>query len=188
MQLDQDAFASSQVLSKLWLAETLEKVIEHSEFNDELKILNIGGWYGILHFIFKCRNKLKIKTFRNVDLDYNACNIADLINETWVWQNWKFKSINEDANTFKYLLEDFNLVINTSVEHIDSVSWFNNIPEKTLVVLQSNNMDHDDHVHNHSSLQEFIDSFRLTELLYHGQKMFQYENENFIRYMLIGIK
>lgn len=188
MILDQDAFASSQIVSKLWLAETLEKVIEYSELEKDLKILNLGGWYGILHFILKTRNNLKIKVYRNIDIDKDACDIADLINETWVWQNWKFKSISDDANNFKYSKDDFNVVINTSVEHIDSDQWFQNIPAGTVVVLQSNNMPHEDHVHNHLDLDSFIKSFPLTELLFHGQKMFQYENENFFRFMIIGLK
>jgi len=188
MQIDKDAFASGQILSKLWLAETLEKVVEYGNFEQELKILNIGGWYGILHFILKSRNKLKIRSYRSLDIDTSSCEIADSINETWVWQNWKFKSINEDANIFKYSSEEFNIVINTSVEHIPSKIWFDNIPDKTLVVLQSNNMSHDDHVHNHDSLESFVKEFPLTEILYHGQKMFQYDNEHFIRFMLIGIK
>jgi hypothetical protein len=189
MQLDNDAFSSSQILSKLWLAETLEKVVEHNNFSEELKILNLGGWYGIMHFILKARNNLKIKTYRNVDLNKEACDTADLINKAWVWQNWKFKSINKDANLFKYNREDFNVIINTSVEHIESKQWFDNIPEKSLVILQSNNMPHDDHVSNHNTLQEFVDSYLLTELFYHGQKMFQYDDENFFkRFMIIGIK
>jgi hypothetical protein len=188
MILDQDAFASGQIVSKIWLAETLEKVIEHNELEKDLKILNLGGWYGILHFILKTRNNLKIKIYRSIDIDRDACDIADLINETWVWQNWKFKSIADDANNFKYGKDDFNVVINTSVEHIDSDRWFQNIPTGTVVVLQSNNMPHEDHVYNHSTLEEFVDLFPLTEILYHGQKLFQYENENFIRFMIIGIK
>ena len=188
MQIDSDAFASSQILSKLWLAETLEKVLEQIDFSEELKILNLGGWYGITHFILKIRTKLKIKIYRNIDLDEKACDIADSINETWVWQNWKFKSIVDDVNIFKYNREDFNVIINTIVEHIESTQWFDNIPEKSLVVLQSNNMPHDDHVHNHSTLEELVDHFPLTELLYHGQKLFQYEDENFMRFMIIGIK
>jgi len=188
MNVDKDAFSSSQVLSKIWLVEMLEKVVNNNDLAKELKILNLGGWYGILHFIFKCRNNLKIKTYRNIDIDSQACEIADAINETWVWQNWKFKSISDDANCFKYTLDDFNVIINTSVEHINSMEWFNNIPDNALVVLQSNNMPHDDHVQNHLTLSELVDSFPLRELLFQGQKMFQYEKENFTRFMIIGVK
>jgi len=188
MYLDKDAFASGQILSKLWLAETLEKVIENNDLNKDLNILNLGGWYGILHFIFKCRNKLKIVKYLNLDLDQQACEVSEQLNETWVWQNWKFKSLTYDANMFEYTIDDFNVIINTSVEHIDSKQWFDNIPKNSLVILQSNNMPHDDHVQNHSTLEEFLDSFPLNELLYHGQKLFQYDDQSFRRFMLIGVK
>jgi hypothetical protein len=189
MQIDSDAFTSGQILSKLWLAENLERVVDHCNLDDDLKILAIGGWYGILHFILKARSKLKIKNYRSLDIDPGVGKIAESINETWVWQNWKFKSITDDANIFKYTSEDFNTVINTSVEHIESNQWFENIPEKSLVVLQSNNMPHDDHLHNHQTLEDFIKSFPLNDILYHGQKLFQYNDENFFkRFMIIGIK
>lgn len=187
MHLDQDAFASGQILSKLWLAENLEKVIEYNNLNKDLKILNLGGWYGILHFILKTRNRIKINCWRSVDIDPVACEVADAINETWVWQNWKFKSIVDDANIFNYD-EDFDIIINTSVEHIDSKQWFDTIPKNKIVVLQSNDMPHDDHVHNHRSLDEFINSFPLNEILFHGQKLFQYDDMSFRRFMIIGIK
>lgn len=188
MHLDKDAFSSGQILSKLWLAESLERVLELEENKKEFKILNLGGWYGILHFILKSRNKIKINTWRSIDIDPSACQIADSINETWVWQNWKFKSVVEDANIVKYNDEDYDIIINTSVEHIESTQWFDNIPSKKYVVLQSNDMPHDDHVHNHSSLEQFIDQFPLNEILFHGQKLFQYDNVSFRRYMIIGIK
>ncbi len=188
MYLDEDAFTSGQVLSKLWLAETIEQVIIHNDFNKELNILNLGGWYGILHFIFKCRNKLKIKKYLNLDIDQEACDISEKINETWVWQNWKFKSISDDANIYKYTIDDFNVVINTSVEHMNSTQWFDNIPKDVLVILQSNDMPHEDHIQNHHSLEEFIKEFSLNEILYHGQKLFQYDDKSFKRFMLIGVK
>jgi hypothetical protein len=188
MHLDKDAFASGQILSKLWLADSLERVIEVNGFDRELKILNLGGWYGILHFILKSRNKIKIKSWRSVDIDPDACAVADSINETWVWQNWKFKSITDDANMFRYREEEYDVVINTSVEHIESNQWFDNIPKNKLVILQSNDMPHDDHVHNHKTLEEFLDSFDFKEILFHGQKLFQYDDESFRRFMIIGIR
>lgn len=187
MHLDQDAFTSGQILSKLWLAESLEQVVEINDLNRDLKILNLGGWYGILHFILKARNKIKIANWRSLDIDHEACAISDSINETWVWQNWKFKSIVGDANLFKYT-DNVDIVINTSVEHMESKQWFDNIPEGILVVLQSNDLSHDDHVHNHRSLEEFVKAFPLTEIFFHGQKLFQYDNTSFKRFMLIGTK
>jgi hypothetical protein len=188
MQIDRDVFASGQILSKLWLAETLEAVIAHQEIADPLKILILGGWYGQLHLIFRIRKKLKIDHTTSIDIDPEVKAVADAINETWVWQSGKFSAITGDANNFSYSNNDFNLVINTSVEHIESNDWFENIPSGTLVVLQSNNMRHDDHHNNHQSLQEFLEEYKMSEYYYDGVKAFSYPDQMFKRYMIIGRK
>jgi hypothetical protein len=188
MILDKDAFSSGQVLSKTWLAEELERAVIDADLRLPLSILCLGGWYGITNFILRSRSSIEIEKFRSVDLDQDACNMADKLNEAWVWQNWQFKSVCHDANTFSYTGEEFNTVINTSVEHIESKQWFDNIPAGTLVALQSNNMQHDDHCHNHRSLAEFQLDFPLTATFYEGEKTFNYPNWNFTRFMIIGLK
>ncbi len=188
MQVDKDAFASGQVVSKLWLLDVLERIIDLQNINEELEILTLGGWYGILHFMLRCRKNIKVKSYRSLDIDQEACDIADAINETWVWQNWKFKSVVADANTYTYSPLEYNTVINTSVEHMESRQWFDNIPRGTLVILQSNDMPHEDHSSNHASLDEFVSDFKVSELFYSGQKLFQYDDLNFKRFMIIGRK
>jgi hypothetical protein len=79
-------------------------------------------------------------------------------------------------------------VINTSTEHFSSNQWWTNLPEGTRVVLQGNNMNHDDHVSSVSNLDEFCYQYQLSELVYKGEKDFVYPGWKFTRYMLIGIK
>lgn len=188
MNIDGDAFASGQILSKLWLAETLEAVVEFQDVLEPLKILILGGWYGQLHLIFRLRKKLKIDYTASIDIDDSVKNIAEKINETWVWQSRKFSAITADANNYLYDLNDYNTVINTSVEHIESHQWFENIPKDAIVVLQSNDMPHDDHTNNHRSLEDFKNDFPLRDHFYDGVKVFQYPNKTFKRYMIIGKK
>ncbi len=186
MQLDVDAFSSGQIGSKIWLAEHLESAISHYQLTNPLRICLIGGWYGITNFILQSRNKIKILHVRSIDVDETACEIADQINEHWVSRNWQFKSVVADANTFDYT--NYDCIINTVVEHIDSYDWFERIPKGSLVVLQSNNMKHDDHVHNHRNIKEFDNSFLLSNTFFLDQKDFMYPDWNFKRYMKIGIK
>ncbi len=186
MNLDKDAFSSGQIGSKIWLATELEECVKKFNINHPLKISIIGGWYGVLNFILQSRNNLNIDCVRTIDIDKVACDNADLLNEYWVWQNWKFKSICADANQIPYF--DYNCVINCAVEHIPTLEWWENIPEGTLVVLQSNNMDHEDHVFNHENLDQFNNDFATTETFYLGEKEFKYTDWSFIRFMKIGIK
>jgi hypothetical protein len=188
MLLDKDAFSSGQVLSKLWLAEELEKVVIGNNLPQPLRILCFGGWYGVVNFMLRSRSNVNIEKFKSVDLDPIACENADLFNEAWVWQSWQFKAICDDANTFSYSPLEFNTVINTSIEHIEGHQWFDRIPMNALVVLQSNNMAHDDHCHNHSSLDDFRKEFDISHVLFSGEKLFEYPSWSFKRFMIIGIK
>lgn len=188
MYLNRDAFTSGQILSKLWLAETLEDVIVSQNITDPLRILILGGWYGQLHLILRIRKKLKIDYTTSLDIDQEVEKTAELLNETWVWQSRKFSAVTADANDFLYSKENYNLIINTSVEHIKTRLWFENIPQGTLVVLQSNDMVHDDHYNNHQSLQEFVNEYKMSEYYYDGVKAFSYPDQMFKRYMIIGRK
>lgn len=188
MFLDRDAFSSGQVLSKLWLAEELEKAVVNNNLLQPLSILCLGGWYGVVNFVLRSRSNVNITKFRSVDIDPVACETADLLNNLWVWQSWQFKSICDDANTFSYSSSEFNTVINTSIEHIEGHKWFDRIPDGSVVVLQSNNMPHSDHCHNHESLEQFQSEFAISKTLFAGEKLFEYPDWSFKRFMIIGIK
>jgi hypothetical protein len=109
-----------------------------------------------------------------------------MINENWVWQDWKFKAFTQDCNNYEGQFGD--LIINTSTEHFDSTEWFNRIPRGTRVILQGNNMPHDDHVIHSETLEDFKKQFLLSDIMYEGAKKFQYPDWSFTRYMLIGVK
>ena len=187
MEIDKDSFSSGQIASKIWLAEKLETVLE-KQGNSRLRILCLGGWYGMTNFILQCRQKLLIDKFLSIDIDPNVEAIADTINNLWVWQEWQFKAATADANHFQYSLDDYNIVINTSVEHMQSDQWFSNIPKGCYVVLQSNNMQHADHFNQHESLNSLIDSYPLSLFLCADELEFKYPTWAFKRFMVIGKK
>lgn len=182
--MDLDAFSSGQVVSKIWLAQELEPIAR--TYADPARIVLLGGWYGITNLILRSRSNCRIESLISVDIDPDVKDVADKINDTWVWQNNKFLSVTADANNYDY--QDTNLVINTSVEHIAGDLWFQNISNGTVVALQSNNMKHSDHCHNHRSLEDLKNEFPLTKTLYSGIKFFKYEKWDFSRFMVIGIK
>jgi len=184
MEISKDAFSTSQILSKIWLAEELEKI----KTSNPLRILCFGGWYGITNFILRTRDNLNIELFRNLELDKEACAAADNINKAWEWQDWQFKSIYGDCNKFEYTSNDYNTVINTSSEHMKSTEWFERIPKGTLTIIQSNNMPHEEHCHNHKTVDEMTKDFPLGGLLFSGEKEFVYPEWSFKRFMMIGVK
>jgi hypothetical protein len=179
--VNKDAFSSGQVGSKIWLCEELEKL----KWTSNLTYI-YGGWYGVTAFLLLSRGKFKVKKIRSLDLDPSCQPVADMINENWVIDDWKFKAFTQDCNSFEGQYGD--LIINTSTEHFDSMEWFNRLPKDTRVVLQGNNMPHDDHVVHNETLDDFIDQFSLSSVEFAGTKEFIYPTWKFSRFMIIGKK
>lgn len=179
--IDKDAFSSGQIGSKIWLCEELERL----EWQSNMTYI-YGGWYGITAFLLLSRGRFQVNKIRSLDLDPTCESIADMINENWVWQDWKFKAFTQDCNNYQGQYGD--LIINTSTEHFESMDWFDSIPKGTRVILQGNNMLHDDHIVHSDTLDDFVTQYSLSDIVYTGQKEFVYPNWKFTRYMLIGVK
>jgi len=187
LRVDSDAFSAGQVLSKTWAAEQLEITVKEIKLNP-LRIFVLGGWYNLLHFILAVRNNIKIEYCRSVDLDVFASHNANIINNAWHYDNWRFRAYPGDANTIDFTLEKINCVINTSTEHFKSDQWFNNIPSGTLVLLQGNDLPLNDHVRTPLNLEDFNARFSLSTVYYSDKKLFDFKTISYNRYMLIGIK
>lgn len=181
LTVDKDAFSSGQVGSKLWLCEQLEALFDSVD-----TAWIYGGWYGMTAFLLRSRNNLQIGTIRSYDMDPACEAVADMLNENWVYKDWQFKAFTEDCNTL--IPHDVDLVINTSTEHFESMDWFNNIPEGTVIAIQGNNMPHEDHHVHSKNLGEFCKMYPLSKTLYQGSLDFTYPTWKFTRFMHIGIK
>ena len=178
---NKDAFSNGQVDSKLWLCRELENLGWESSLTHIY-----GGWYGVLSFLLLSREKFKVKKIESFDLDPSCEEVADMINNNWLIKDWQFKARTIDCNLLANTPAD--LVINTSTEHFDSIEWFNQITQGTRVILQGNNMPHDDHVVHSSDLEDFISKYPLTEISYKGSMDFVYPTWKFTRFMIMGVK
>lgn len=179
--INKDAFSSGQIGSKIWLCEELERL----GWKSDLAYI-YGGWYGLTAFLLLSRGKFQVNKIRSLDIDPACEPMADMINENWVWQDWKFKAFTQDCNNFEGQYGD--LVINTSTEHFESKQWFDRLPIGTKVILQGNNMPHYDHVIHSETLEDFVSEYPLSSIAFKGEKEFVYPNWSFKRYMVIGIK
>lgn len=189
-EIDFDSFSSGQMKSKIWLVENLEKVLtKHPTFGYRIWLL--GGWYGLTNAIIRIRNNIPVQHVRSFDLDSTVNTIADKINSLWEWQQWQFKATTENVNDLIYdpFSENFpHIVINTSVEHMTSREWFDNIPTRTLIVLQSNNMPHDDHVKSYTHEDELLEEYPMTRVVFADSIHFDYGDWKFDRFMIMGYK
>lgn len=180
LNLDKDAFSSGQISSKLWLCQELENLNISS-----VETAIYGGWYGLTAFLLLSRQRYQVERIRSYDIDPTCETAADLLNENWVWQEWKFKAHTADCN---FVQSAADVIINTSTEHFSSSNWFENISTGTIVALQGNNMPHDDHTMCSETLAEFCHNYKLQKTFYEGQLDFIYSTWSFSRFMVIGIK
>lgn len=176
-----DAFSNGQIDSKIWLCQELEKL----EWSSNLTHV-YGGWYGILSFLLLSREKFIVKRIESFDVDPSCESIADMINNNWVIKNWQFKAHTADCDLIDKTPPD--LIINTSSEHFDSMTWFNNIPKGKRVIIQGNNMPHNDHFVHSESLNQFIETYPLSDIVYSGSIDFKYPEWTFTRFMIMGYK
>ena len=189
----EDCLSDGQINSKVWLIEELEKLNLNLQ-----KIFLFGGWYGTLvRFMFN--SKLKFDNIRSFDIDKSCHEIAETLNRPFVTEGWVFKATTFDIFDIKYpleydtlrrdgslvtLKEAPNTIINTSCEHIYPF-WYDKVPEKTLMILQTNNFHEiEEHIDCVDSLETFQLKYSMKEILFKGEKELQKYN----RYMLIGYK
>lgn len=177
-----DLFSKSQVLSKIWMAESLRKFV-----SKPVDILLIGGWYGQHRWYLK---DIPVKSITNIDLDNQATFVSKTIADT---ENETYNVITGDIN---FLLQDggtvnidnvdrqFDIVINTSSEHMDD-SWFNKLAENQTVLIQNNNMfDIDDHINCVPNLETMHKKYQIRHINTMGQMALNNGN----RYMIFGVK
>ena len=187
LKIDADAFSAGQIESKIWAAEQLELVV--NELNTgPLRMYVLGGWYSLLHFILSVRKNIDIEYCRSVDLDPIVSYNANRINNAWEIEDWKFRAYPFDANNVNYAQEKINCVVNTSTEHFDNNNWFENIDKGTLVLLQGNDLEIDDHVSRPKSLEHFVSLYPINDVKFSGTMNFQFKNMSYNRHMIIGIK
>jgi hypothetical protein len=183
-----DSFSVAQMQSKIWLVESLERVLqEHRPIEDGYRIWVLAGWHAVVNLILRLRNKIPVIEVRSFDIDPSCETAADTVNNLWVYRAWEFKAHTLDINALEYNIKP-DVVINSSVEHMTSNTWWESIPKGTVVCLQASDMEDDDHVNKFTSAHDLYRAYPVEELLYEGIKRFEFEDKGFYRSMIIGIK
>jgi hypothetical protein len=184
--MDFNAFSHGQVQSKLWLCDNLENYI-----TEPVTIAILGCWYNVLGLMLCLRNSEKIKSIRGIDNDQNAINLANSFCQSFMIQpNVKIDHTLADANELDY--NGYDIVINTSVEHMVSTEWFNKVSKNSLVCIQSSNVVTEDPLWDIKNPNPNIDTltykFPMSNLYVRKTYHFQYESFGYDRFMLIGRK
>jgi hypothetical protein len=169
-----DAFWSGQLKSKEWLIVNLRAHVK--------KFVSIdihGGWVGVLASML-FQSDVPIINIRSIDIDPACEPIAVNMNKIEEIVG-KFRAVTADMCAIR---SDADVVINTSCEHITQDQydiWLSGMSHNSLLVLQSNNYNIEEHVRISNSLEEFKQQCGIN-VIWAGEL----ELPLYTRYMLIG--
>ena len=195
-----DFLSRGQVKSKIWLATELAKCVEGGLGN----VVFYGGWYNfVAYFLFSQFNVNKIYS---IDLDENVVIPSERLYQK-EYKEKRFIPVAYDVNKIKWnnnnliidtytnkhdaatwtqdpIDEKINIVVNTSCEHMNN-EWFDNLPDGTLVVLQTNDyFENEQHSNCCKDLEEAKNKYSMQSVMYEGEL----DTSLYNRFMLIGIK
>lgn len=177
----QGSLGPGLVDSKFWLLTELAKI------KDSFNVIYIlGSWYGTLGAMIALDPRIDYKKMITVETNKKYLAVGKKFIGMAGGHN--VNPMLKDANDLDYrqLYRD-SLVINTSCGNIYGVEWFENIPNGALVVLQGRNRD-PDAVNQFDSLKEFVNTYKLDNILFSGSKKFKDPETVFESYLLIGTK
>ena len=149
-----ESFWKGQVQSKVWLIEQLKLLPRDT--NSAYKIAIYGGWNGVLANLFY-NSGMGIRHITSIDIDPDCEEVASTINKKHEMRG-TFRAVTADM--CEHTVEDADLVVNTSCEHITQEQydqWLSNQPEDAVIILQSNNFfDCAEHIRCAKDLDEFV--------------------------------
>lgn len=163
-----DAFRPQQLTDKSWLLQQMVGVDRQS------RILVIGSWIGFTSY---CLFKMGFINITETDPDQRLEIISKQINR----ENSYFRHMNCDVN---FLNLDYDVIINTSCEHIVNNQWYDNVRTGTRLFLQSTNFKSVDHTNTVDTLDSMVEKYPM-QTHYKGQIK---HSELFTRFMLCGYK
>jgi hypothetical protein len=173
------SFTRDLTASKVWLLSELEKIQQ-----DFSTVYILGAWYGNLALYMKLQPRIHADQIVVVEKNKEFLSTSKKLLDLAGADNVEYMLA--DSNKLDYRqLGDNGVVINTSLTDMPGRSWFLNIPNGTLVVMQAR--DHDPN-RSFESTQDIVDRFPLSQVLYHGRMRLRDPETEYTRYMVIGRK
>lgn len=179
-----DALSKGQLESKEWL---IKQMLYHYDFEDDLRIIIVGSWLGILPMLMWEEREFfhwtDEKCMWGIDLSMDSVCASIHVN---------------DHNNFQTFIGDViednwydkpAYYINTSCEHFtgsDFRRWLMMLPKGSKVALQSNNFfDAPDHVNCQHSLAQFEYECTLLAKIDYIDCL-KIDNVPYTRFMILG--
>ena len=183
-----NAINGPQMDSKQWLVDTLVPFLIPKYLYFELRdVLVLGAWYGVTGLLLREHIDPSVKIW-NIDSDPECENYSNILKQDIPYVE---NNISITADAAEYYFDNFDayqLIINTSCEHMDPDDirlLIDMKPPETLCCFQSNNFHKEpEHINTHNSVEEFVESLGLAHVLWSGTLKPSVEYE---RYMVIGL-
>ena len=175
-----DAFWRGQILSKEWLIDKLKSYKHHTKEWPSIEIH--GGWVGTLASML-FQSELYISHITSIDIDLECEEIARRMKQIEL-EVGKFRAVTADMCQHQI---NADIVINTSFEHISQFqydTWLSNVPDNSLIILQSNNYQIPEHVRIAADIEMFKNQSRLNTIFYADEL----DLPLYKRFMIIGKK
>ena len=166
-----NAFRIKMMQSKAWLIQQFISAVVNPNSN----ILVVGGWLGFTSWVLY---KYGYSNITEIDVDQRLHDFSCHLNRF----NKNFIHLSKDVNDID--TSKYEVIINSSCEHIDNPAWFYNSKSGCLQVLQSNNIEISEHVNICKNLDHMISKYPLN-LKYSGTLDY---NDGTQRFMLVGYK
>ena len=186
-----ESFYHGLIKSKIWLCEELETAIYRECLrNPTLHVL--GCWDNLLAFMLLTRKPTFYSIVYGYDINPEAISNANKVCDMWKYESPKVYNYVQDVNDYDYSLHTNSIFINCSIDQMDSNKWYNTVPDNSLVCIQTTDMTDPEFPwfikQTTNSLDELVNKFNLSKLLYSGEMHIPYKENGFNRYMIIGCK
>lgn len=187
-----ESFYHGLIVSKIWLCEELEVAMYRECFNKpSLHIL--GCWDNLISFMLLTRKPKYYNVIHGYDINPEAIANANKVCGTWQIEEPKVINHIQDVNQYDYSkCINEPIFINCSIDQMDTNKWYESIPKNSLVCIQATNVTDPEFPwlirQTTNDLNELINRFNFSTLLYSGTKRIQYPVNSYKRFMIIGRK
>jgi hypothetical protein len=170
-----ESFGRDQIITKHWLVESMNNVI-----SGNFSILITAGWHGLTSLMLKKFANFSINKLLSIDKNNICTNVCQRL------------EVNADTiDMFEMSYDGWDIIINTSCEHIDIKKWLDLIPKGKILVLQSTDLYWwEDHINPVESLKNFKKQVNLSEIIFEEEreKIVVDDISKFKRFLIIGKK
>lgn len=184
-------FYHGPIVSKIWLCETLETILNDLRIEKPtVKIL--GCWQNVLAFMMQVRKPNYYNQIDGYDLDKLSIEASNRICDAWNYEPSKVFNHNIDFCSLDFKYDPNTIFVNCSVDQFKDTTWFDRIPNKSLLVMQSTDITDINPpweiTQSYESTEKLLDQYKLNKILFTGKKPIVYTNLKYNRLMVIGIK